>query len=83
MAGNAHRNKVPYEKPTSISEDLIQKLRERGLLIRDEHVAENALRFIGYYRLRGYFYPFYRMTTERVPRRLNPNIFCQVQLLRM
>ena len=75
MAGNANRNKVPYEKPTSKPDDLIRKLRARGLLIQDEQVTENALRFIGYYRLRGYFYPFYQMSDERVPRPLEPKHF--------
>lgn len=75
MARGISRSKVAYEKPTSLPGDLITRLRERGLVIEDEHIAENALRFVGYYRLRGYFYPFYRMTEERVPRVHEPKRF--------
>ncbi len=47
----------------------------RGLIISDKKIAENALRFIGYYRLRGCFYPFYSVTDDRVPRPLEPKHF--------
>lgn len=75
MAAGTPRSKIPYSKPTSLVPDLISKLRGRGLIIDDEKIAENALCFIGYYRLRGYFYPFYRMTNERVPQLREPKQF--------
>ncbi|MDO6409920.1 Abi family protein [Pantoea phytobeneficialis] len=75
LARKAEHSKVPYTKPTNSPDELISKLRERGLIIQDHAVAENALRFIGYYRLRGYFYPYYRMTDERVPQPVEPKHF--------
>lgn len=64
-----------YQKPTKTSAELIQKLRDRGLLIQDVSAAETALTFIGYYRLSGYFIPYYKMTQERKPQIEQPKTF--------
>lgn len=67
--------KTIYQKPTLPLTSLINKLQDRGLRILDSKVADNALNFIGYYRLRGYFYPFYfkRDPADKVP--VEPKFF--------
>jgi abortive infection bacteriophage resistance protein len=64
-----------YKKTTETIEALISKLRLRGLTITDENAAITALTFIGYYRLRGYFIPYYHMTQERKPQIQEPKTF--------
>lgn len=49
---------VPYTKPTKSPEDLVQQLKQRGLIIKDEERAERYIRNIGYYRLSAYMFPF-------------------------
>ncbi len=50
--------KKPYTKKFATTAELIALLRSRGLVIRDEDLAEHHLKFIGYYRLSGYARPF-------------------------
>jgi len=52
--------KKTYEKLPINHAELVAHLKSKGLSISDESVLENALFHIGYYRLRGYFYPFYK-----------------------
>lgn len=49
---------VPYTKPAKSSIDLVNQLKQRGLIIDDEMRAERYLDNIGYYRLSAYMYPF-------------------------
>ncbi|NEQ48695.1 MAG: Abi family protein [Leptolyngbya sp. SIO3F4] len=49
---------MDFDKPSQSTEDHIQLLKERGLIITDEDRAEYYLKNIGYYRLSGYMYPF-------------------------
>lgn len=49
---------MAYDKPWHSCEDMIVKLRERGLTITDEEKAVSYLSRIGYYRLSGYWYSF-------------------------
>lgn len=64
-----------YQKPPETSDALISKLRLRGLIIADDNAAKTVLTFIGYYRLRGYFIPYYCMTQDRKPQIQEPKIF--------
>lgn len=48
----------PYTKPTKSPADLVQQLKQRGLIIADEARAERYIDNIGYYRLSAYMYPF-------------------------
>lgn len=75
MAGHPTNRPRLYQKPTETTEALIHKLRQRGLIINDETTARTALTFIGYYRLRGYCIPYYRMTEERKPLPVEPKTF--------
>lgn len=43
--------------PATIKEQ-VQKLRDRGCIIRDEKLAEETLTYINYFRLSDYFAPF-------------------------
>ena len=52
-------NKPPFSYP-----DLLNKLKERGLLISDEDFATAHLRNIGYYRLIGYGLPLEEYNDE-------------------
>lgn len=47
-----------YDKPWSSCEDMIVRLRARGLIIVDDEKATSYLSRIGYYRLSGYWYSF-------------------------
>ena len=49
---------VPYSKPWLSYADQINLLQRRGLIITDHTLATEHLERIGYYRLRGYLYPF-------------------------
>jgi len=64
-----------YRKPTKTITELTAKLRSRGLTIANEAAAITALTFIGYYRLRGYFVPFYQMTNDQRPQIAEPKTF--------
>lgn len=48
----------PYTKPAKSPADLVQQLKQRGLIIADEAHAERYIDNIGYYRLSAYMYPF-------------------------
>ena len=52
--------KTSYVKPYSSPEQIVQILKSRGMLIKDEHKVENYLMNIGYHRLSAYIYPFYK-----------------------
>lgn len=47
-----------FNKPALPIEEQIALLKKRGLIIKDEQKAENALRYIGYYHLSAYMLPF-------------------------
>lgn len=47
-----------YNKQYSTPEELVSLLRDRGLIIKNEDVALQAIRTIGYYRLSAYLHPF-------------------------
>lgn len=49
---------MAYDKPWHSCEDMLAKLRDRGLTITDENKAISYLSRIGYYRLSGYWYAF-------------------------
>lgn len=52
--------KTSFAKPYSSPEQIVQVLKSRGMLIKDEHRMENYLMNIGYHRLSAYIYPFYK-----------------------
>lgn len=56
---NTPSQKKTYEKLAIPHDDLIKHIKNKGLIINDDSILKNALTHIGYYRLRGYFYPFY------------------------
>lgn len=45
-------------KPWLSIDDQIQRLTDRGMLIKDQAQAKHALTVVGYYRLSGYWYPY-------------------------
>lgn len=49
---------VPYTKPSMSPAQLVQQLKQRGLVIPDEARAQLYLDNIGYYRLSAYMFPF-------------------------
>lgn len=49
---------MQYSKPPISIEKQIEKLKERGLIIKDEQKAVQYLSTISYYRLRAYTFPF-------------------------
>ena len=49
---------VPYTKPAKSPKDLVNQLKQRGLIIKDEARAERYIQNIGYYRLSAYMFPF-------------------------
>lgn len=46
------------EKISATADEQIEKMRERGCVIRDEQLVRDTLRYINYYRLSNYFEPF-------------------------
>lgn len=68
-------NKRHYCKPAVPLCSLVHKLEKRGLAIQNKEYAVHALTFIGYFRLRGYCYPFYKMTKDRKPLPISPKTF--------
>jgi abortive infection bacteriophage resistance protein len=46
-----------YDKETLTIEEHIQQLRDRGLNIEDEELAQHYLAHVSYYRLAGYWWP--------------------------
>ena len=51
---------VLFAKPYSSPEQIVQILKQRGMLMDDERKVENYLMNIGYHRLSAYIYPFYK-----------------------
>lgn len=49
---------VDYEKQWLNTDEQMEKLRSRGLIIENSGFGEAVLLSIGYYRLTGYLYPF-------------------------
>lgn len=57
--------RVPFRKPALNLAAQLALLQQRGMDIPDRARAEHYLRFIGYYRLSGYWFPFqYRDGTQ-------------------
>lgn len=52
--------KIPYRKPALTLAAQRALLVNRGMVVADPARAEHYLRFIGYYRLSGYWFPFQR-----------------------
>lgn len=49
---------IIFNKPALSIGDQVELLKQRGMSIPDKDRAEHYLRFIGYYRLSGYWVPF-------------------------
>jgi len=51
-------NRIPFNKPASSPEQLLQKLERQGLVVDDANRewARNYMRFVGGYRLKGYWH---------------------------
>ena len=49
---------VPFTKLAETPDQLVARLKARGLIFGDEVAAKASLEFIGYYRLSGYAYTF-------------------------
>ncbi len=52
--------KASFTKPYSSPGQIVQILKQRGMLMDDERKVENYLMNIGYHRLSAYIYPFYK-----------------------
>ena len=52
-------NMLSYSKTYLSPADLIQNLMAKGMVISSVPIAEEKIKQIGYYRLKGYFYTFY------------------------
>ena len=52
--------KTSFSKPYSSPEQIVQILKQRGMLMNDEQKVANYLMNIGYHRLSAYIYPFYK-----------------------
>lgn len=52
--------KTSFAKLYSSPNQIVQVLKSRGMLMKDGHKVENYLMNIGYHRLSGYIYPFYK-----------------------
>lgn len=52
--------KASFTKPYSSPGQIVQILKQRGMLMDDELKVENYLMNIGYHRLSVYIYPFYK-----------------------
>ena len=49
-----------YNKPNKTSEQLVENLIAKGLIINDKKKIINYVRNIGYFRLKAYFHPLYQ-----------------------
>lgn len=56
-----------FNKPALTIPEQIAILKNRNLIIEDEHKAAHHLKYIGYYRLSGYLYPFRRPDDSFMP----------------
>lgn len=52
--------KTSFAKPYFSPGQIVQTLKSRGMLMKDENRVENYLMNIGYHRLSAYIYPFYK-----------------------
>lgn len=64
--------KVPFTKPYVKSNDLVNLLKSRGLIVNDSIRAQKFLDYIGYYRLSAYMYPF--LQTPKTNHIFKPNV---------
>ena len=55
-----------YTKPALKFNQQLQKLKNRGLLIDSDELAQFHLRTISYYRLSAYWYPFRKIEQDSV-----------------
>lgn len=53
--------KIAFEKPPLELSEFVPLLQKRGLIIEDISELEHDVKFIGYYRLSGYMFPFQKM----------------------
>ncbi len=62
-------NCVPFNKPASSPEQLLQKLERQGLVVDDarREWALSYMRFVGGYRLKGYWYHLVDPVTKAFP----------------
>lgn len=60
-------SKITFSKPSFSAEQLLDKLRERGLVIEDRSGALAYLLHVGGYRLKGYYYLALDPETKRFP----------------
>lgn len=61
---------VAYNKPPTTPFAQIQKLKGQGLTFSDEPLAESVLSTVGYFRFRGYLYPYFDLSvTPSTPRK--------------
>ena len=58
--------KVPYIKPALSYAEQLAKLKQRGLVIRDEALFLELLEKKSYFRLSGYWYPFLSDKTNHI-----------------
>lgn len=61
--------KVPFSKPAATPEQLLEKLKARGLVVSAENQRQALayLRFVGGYRLKGYWFHVVDATTKQFP----------------
>lgn len=66
---------IPYTKAALTFRQQLQKLTDRGLIIRDLNQAQHQLESINYYRLSAYWYPFRQRdnATGKILDRFRPN----------
>ena len=53
-----------YPKPFKTISELLEILKNRGLIINDDKFASDFLYNVNYYRLSAYFIPFYAVIPE-------------------
>lgn len=54
---------IAYSKPPTTPQAQVQKLKGQGLAFADEALAESVLSQVGYFRFRGYLYPYFDLNT--------------------
>ena len=60
-------NKISFNKNPKTSEELIQQLQDRGMIIEDEIFVKDILSKVNYYRLSGYWFKHqYKYIKEKV-----------------
>ncbi|CAB1276312.1 Abi family protein [Candidatus Nitrosacidococcus tergens] len=58
---------IPFNKPAYSPEQLLQKLEKQGLVVDDTKQACNYIRFMGGYRLKGYWHHLVDLVTKAFP----------------